>query len=76
MKKWLEYLISELFSNRKCHGLCPWLGRPRLLWLMVNESMGSRQRGRNRERGEHGDPGSGLTRAQVAMERRRDGGDE
>jgi hypothetical protein len=25
MKKWLEYLISELFSNRKCQGLGPWL---------------------------------------------------
>jgi hypothetical protein len=23
-EKWLEYLISELFSNRKCHGLGPW----------------------------------------------------
>jgi hypothetical protein len=28
------------------------------------------------ERGEHGDPGSGLTRARVVVERRRDGGDE
>jgi hypothetical protein len=25
MKKWLEYLVPELFSNRKCHGLDPWL---------------------------------------------------
>jgi hypothetical protein len=25
MKKWLEYSIPELFSNRKCHGLGPWL---------------------------------------------------
>jgi hypothetical protein len=25
MKKWLEYSIPELFSNRKCHGLSPWL---------------------------------------------------
>jgi hypothetical protein len=25
MKKWLEYLIPELFSNRKCHGLGAWL---------------------------------------------------
>jgi hypothetical protein len=25
MKKWLEYLIPELFSNRKCHALGPWL---------------------------------------------------
>jgi hypothetical protein len=25
MKRWLEYLIPELFSNRKCHGLGPWL---------------------------------------------------
>jgi hypothetical protein len=25
MKKWLEYSIPELFSNRKCHGLVPWL---------------------------------------------------
>jgi hypothetical protein len=37
MKKWLEYLVSELFSNRKCHGLGPWLGRPRLLQLTVNQ---------------------------------------
>jgi hypothetical protein len=25
MKKWLEYLVFELFSNRKWHGLDPWL---------------------------------------------------
>jgi hypothetical protein len=25
MKKWLEYSIPELFSNRKCHRLGPWL---------------------------------------------------
>jgi hypothetical protein len=25
MKKWLEYSIFELFSNRKWHGLGPWL---------------------------------------------------
>jgi hypothetical protein len=25
MKKWLEYSVFELFSNRKCHGLGPWL---------------------------------------------------
>jgi hypothetical protein len=25
MKNWLEYSILELFSNRKCHGLGPWL---------------------------------------------------
>jgi hypothetical protein len=25
MKKWLEYSISKLFSNRKCHGFDPWL---------------------------------------------------
>jgi hypothetical protein len=25
MKKWLEYSIPELFSNRKCHGLGSWL---------------------------------------------------
>jgi hypothetical protein len=24
-EKWLGYLISKLFSNRKCHGLGPWL---------------------------------------------------
>jgi hypothetical protein len=24
-EKWLEYLILELFSNQKCHGLGPWL---------------------------------------------------
>jgi hypothetical protein len=24
MKKWLEYSIPKLFSNRKCHGLGPW----------------------------------------------------
>jgi hypothetical protein len=37
MKKWLEYLVSELFSNRKCRGHGPWLGRPRLLQLTVNQ---------------------------------------
>jgi hypothetical protein len=37
MEKWLEYLVSELFSNRKCRGLGPWLGRPRLLRLTVNQ---------------------------------------
>jgi hypothetical protein len=37
MKKWLEYLVSVLFSNRKCRGLSPWLGRPWLLQLMVNQ---------------------------------------
>jgi hypothetical protein len=37
MKKWLEYLVSELFSYRKCCGLGPWLGRPRLLQLTVNQ---------------------------------------
>jgi hypothetical protein len=24
-ERWLGYLISELISNRKCHGLGPWL---------------------------------------------------
>jgi hypothetical protein len=33
MKMWLEYLVSELFSNRKCRGL----GRSRLLRLTVNQ---------------------------------------
>jgi hypothetical protein len=37
MKKWLEYLVSELFSNRKYRGLGPWLGRPRLLRFTVNQ---------------------------------------
>jgi hypothetical protein len=37
MKKWMKYMVSELFSNRKCCGLVPWLGRPRLLWLTVNQ---------------------------------------
>jgi hypothetical protein len=37
--------------------------------------MAARRRGAT-ERGEHGDPGSGLTRAQVVVERRRDGGNE
>jgi hypothetical protein len=37
MKKWLEYLVSKLFSNRKCRGFSPWLGRLWLLWLTVNQ---------------------------------------
>jgi hypothetical protein len=35
-EKWLEYLIPELFSNRKCHGLNPWL---------VDQRWGSRSTG-------------------------------
>jgi hypothetical protein len=37
MKKWLEYLVSELFSNRNCRGLGPWLSIPWLLWPIVNQ---------------------------------------
>jgi hypothetical protein len=37
MKNGLEYLVSELFSNRNCSGLGPWLGIPWLLWLTVNQ---------------------------------------
>jgi hypothetical protein len=37
MKKWLEYLVFELLSNRKCRGLGPWLSKPQLLWLTVNK---------------------------------------
>jgi hypothetical protein len=63
MKKWLEYLVSELFSNRKCRGLGPWLGRPRLLWLMVNQ--GARGGGSSSEIGlvatlKHGSSPAGL----------------
>jgi hypothetical protein len=93
MKKWLEYLVSELFSNRKYRGLGPWLGRPRLLRLTVNQGarggsssseLGlaatpehrSSPTGVQTNRGEHGDPGSGLTGAQAVVEWRRDGGDE
>jgi hypothetical protein len=40
MKKWLEYLVSEVFSNRKCHGLDPWLGDQRRAWSMVAGHLG------------------------------------
>jgi hypothetical protein len=51
MKKWLEYMVSELFSNRKCCALGPWLGRPRLLrstgrWQLI----GAWPRGHSRAR--------------------------
>jgi hypothetical protein len=36
MKKWLEYLTFELFSNRKGHGLGPWLVDQRLARSMVD----------------------------------------
>jgi hypothetical protein len=57
MKKWLEYVVSELFSNRNCRGLGPWLGRPWLLRLTVNQ--GERGGGSSSELGltttpEHG----------------------
>jgi hypothetical protein len=37
MKKWLEYSIFELFSNRKCHGLGPWLMDQRQARTMVDQ---------------------------------------
>jgi hypothetical protein len=63
MKKWLEYLVFELFSNRKCRGLNPWLGRPRLLQLTVNQ--GARGSGSSSELGlmatlEHGSSSAGV----------------
>jgi hypothetical protein len=36
MKKWLEYLVSELFSNRKWCGLGPWLVDHRRARCMVD----------------------------------------
>jgi hypothetical protein len=36
MKKWLEYMISELFSNKKCRGLGPWLVDQRSARSMVD----------------------------------------
>jgi hypothetical protein len=36
MKKWLEYLIFELFSIRKWHGLGPWLVDQRRVRSMVD----------------------------------------
>jgi hypothetical protein len=36
MKKWPKYLIFELFSNRKWHGLSPWLVDQRQAWSMVD----------------------------------------
>jgi hypothetical protein len=36
MKKWLEYSIFELFSNRKWHGLGPWLVDQRRARSMVD----------------------------------------
>jgi hypothetical protein len=37
MKKWLEYLVFELFSNRKCYRLGPWLVDQRRAWSMVDQ---------------------------------------
>jgi hypothetical protein len=48
-----DYLVFELFSNRKCHGLSPWLGRPRLLQLTFNQGA----------RGDGGSSELGLTAA-------------
>jgi hypothetical protein len=36
MKKWLEYLVFEFFSNRKWHGLGLWLVDQRRAWSMVD----------------------------------------
>jgi hypothetical protein len=36
MKKWLEYSIFELFSNRKWHGLGPWLVDQHRVMFMVD----------------------------------------
>jgi hypothetical protein len=36
MKKWLEYSVFKLFSNRKWHGLSPWLMDQRRAWSMVD----------------------------------------
>jgi hypothetical protein len=63
MKKWLGYLVFELFSNRKCRGLGPWLGRPRLLRLTVNQ--GARGGGKSSKLGlmatlEHGSSPAGV----------------
>jgi hypothetical protein len=70
MKKCLEYLVSELFSNRKCCGLRPWLGRPRLLWLTVNK--GARGGGSSSELGlmatlEHGSSPAGAQQREGNM---------
>jgi hypothetical protein len=46
------------------------------LGLAATPEHGSSPRGGGTERGEHGDPSSGLTGARVAVERRRNGGDE
>jgi hypothetical protein len=35
MKTWLEYSVFELFSNRKCHELGPWLMDQRRVRSMV-----------------------------------------
>jgi hypothetical protein len=34
MKMWLEYSVFKLFSNRKWHGLGPWLMDQRRAWSM------------------------------------------
>jgi hypothetical protein len=36
MKKWLEYSVFKLFSNRKWHGLGPWLMDQRRARSMVD----------------------------------------
>jgi hypothetical protein len=46
------------------------------LGLAATPEHGSSPCGGRTERGEHGDPSSGLTGARVAVERRRNGGDE
>jgi hypothetical protein len=37
IEKWLEYSIFELFSNRKWHGLGPWLMDQPRVWSMVDQ---------------------------------------
>jgi hypothetical protein len=72
MKKWLEYVVSELFSNRKCRGLGPWLGA----WPHCHSRAWELTSGGTTERRGHRDPGSGLTGARAVVESWRDRGNE
>jgi hypothetical protein len=36
-KTGFDFPAGDLFLNRKSHGLSPWIGRPRLLRLTVNQ---------------------------------------
>jgi hypothetical protein len=82
IEKWLEYSIFELFSNRKWHGLGPWL-MDQPPWPVV-ELTGARPSGRSgprrlamrwgKEGGHHGKSNLANTEAWKAARRWRTGG--